>query len=62
MKDAAFWDVALRAFCMNRRFGGTLVLTRGIRCPNPDHCILHSYRRENVKFYMKLLLVAGTII
>jgi hypothetical protein len=31
----------------------TSVLTRAIRRSNPEDTILHSHRRENLKFYIK---------
>jgi hypothetical protein len=40
MKNGVFWDVMLCGSCMNRRFGGTSVLTRTTRRNIPEDTIL----------------------
>jgi hypothetical protein len=39
----------------------TSVLTRATRLNNPEDTILHSHRRENLKSYIVLLVVATSI-
>jgi hypothetical protein len=41
------------------RFSETSVLTRVTLRNIPEYAILHSYRRENLKSYMKMLYYEG---
>jgi hypothetical protein len=52
MKNGVFWYVTPCSSCKNRRFGGTSVLTRATRRNSPEDAILHSHRRENLKFHI----------
>jgi hypothetical protein len=51
MKNAVFWDMASCRYCVNRRFGGTLVHTISTLVHIPEDGILHSHQRENLKSY-----------
>jgi hypothetical protein len=55
-KNGVFWDVKPCGSCQNRHFGGTSVLTRATRHNIPEDTILHSHRRENLKFYSLITL------
>jgi hypothetical protein len=52
IKNVIFWDVMSCGSCKNRRFRGTLVLTRATWCNIPEDSLLHSHHCENLKSYI----------
>jgi hypothetical protein len=56
LKNAVFWDVALCRSCINRRFGGTLIVTT-VKTSNLTRKLkfLTEIEHEHIySFYMKL--------
>jgi hypothetical protein len=54
MADAVFWYVTAFGSCRNRCLG-TSTFTTATRRNIPEHIILHSHRRENLKSYIALI-------
>jgi hypothetical protein len=54
LKNAVFWDVTPCGSCKNRRFGGTSVLTRGIRLTSQktSFFIVTAVNPSNVRYQL----------
>jgi hypothetical protein len=57
-KNAVFWNVTPCGFGENRRSSETSVYIQPTLLLIPEDCIIHSYRRENLKSYDHLVNIA----